>query len=106
MTTWPSVTWPSPPRATALPRRTERIVVPWNVTALSEDPMRSSVGTWVASPRSAHPAHEVARRRAHQEQERAHDRRRPDDLQRLLPPFEARDDVEERSGSNEIDAID
>src|SRR3954470_24840711 len=29
-TTLPSVTWPSPPSATLAPRRTERIVVPWN----------------------------------------------------------------------------
>src|SRR5205823_3594875 len=29
-TTWPSVTWPSPPSATLAPRRTERMVVPWN----------------------------------------------------------------------------
>ena len=26
----PSVTWPSPPMATRSPRRTERMVVPWN----------------------------------------------------------------------------
>src|SRR6266850_2103610 len=30
MTTCPSVTWPSPPSATLEPRRTERMVVPWN----------------------------------------------------------------------------
>lgn len=29
ITILPSVTWPSPPMATRLPRRTDRIVVPW-----------------------------------------------------------------------------
>src|SRR5437867_7517541 len=30
ITTLPKVTWPSPPMATEAPRRTERMVVPWN----------------------------------------------------------------------------
>src|SRR5438876_8220018 len=30
ITTLPKVTWPSPPMATEGPRRTERMVVPWN----------------------------------------------------------------------------
>src|SRR6267378_7866294 len=35
-TTLPRVTWPSPPSATLAPRRTERMVVPWN-DSMKED---------------------------------------------------------------------
>jgi hypothetical protein len=35
MTMWPRVTWPSPPRATRSPRRTDRMVVPWNCSGMS-----------------------------------------------------------------------
>src|SRR3954463_15640494 len=39
-TTWPSVTCPSPPSATLAPRRTERMVVPWNCSMGSRVGMR------------------------------------------------------------------
>src|SRR5688572_26336631 len=37
MMTLPSVTWPSPPIATPLPRRTERMVVPWKTVSFMDD---------------------------------------------------------------------
>src|SRR5439155_8251557 len=38
-TTWPSVTCPSPPSATLEPRRTERMVVPWNSAGMELRPL-------------------------------------------------------------------
>src|SRR5258706_3311468 len=53
-TTWPRVTWPSPPSATAAPRRTERMVVPWNCSIGDESPRcgpRPAKSSALARPR-------------------------------------------------------
>src|SRR4051812_14684005 len=101
MTTWPSVTCPSPPSATPLPRRTLRMVVPWNVSMEGRRGRRRE-----AARRSGGLAHEVARRDADEQQQRADDRRRAGDLHRLALRFDAADAVEHRAGADEVDALD
>src|SRR5436305_10706801 len=105
MTTCPSVTWPSPPRATPPSRRTERIVVPWNVSIRGDAAFGNARGAR-AGGRSGGLANEMPGRDADQQQQRADDGRSTRDLHGLALTLDPVDAIEQRARAHEVDALD